>query len=41
MSKFEKCLIKSWKNLFYRVEVDYRELTDEEQWEIITRAFKS
>ncbi len=40
MCKFEKCLFKFWRNLFYRAEVDYREFTDEEQWEIIARAFK-
>ncbi|SMQ75328.1 hypothetical protein SAMN05444673_2435 [Bacillus sp. OV166] len=40
MGKVENCLIKSCRNLFYNVKVDYRELTDEEQWEIITKAFK-
>lgn len=34
------CLIKTLKNLIYPVKVDYRELTDEEQWEIITKSFK-
>ncbi|WP_274521045.1 hypothetical protein [Neobacillus niacini] len=40
MGKAESCLINSWRNLFYKVKVDYRELTDEEQWEIIMNAFK-
>lgn len=40
MGKSEKCLIKFWRNLFHRIEVDYRELKDKEKWEIIARAFK-
>jgi len=40
MGKAESCLIKSWGNLFHKVKVDYRELTDEEQWEIIMKSFK-
>ncbi|MEH7306539.1 hypothetical protein [Neobacillus drentensis] len=40
MGKAENCLINSWRNLFDRVKVDYRELSDEEQWEIIMKAFK-
>jgi hypothetical protein len=33
-------MIKSYGNLFYKIKVDYQELTDEEQWEEITKSFK-
>ncbi|MBV7505497.1 hypothetical protein KW850_09540 [Bacillus sp. sid0103] len=33
-------LIKSYGNLFYMIKVDYQELTDEEQWEVISKSFK-
>lgn len=43
--EFDMCsvlanLFKSYGNLFSKVKVDYRELTDEEQWEEIARSFK-
>ena len=33
-------LIKSYRNLFYKVKVNYQELTDEEQWEVISKSFR-
>lgn len=33
-------LFKSYGNLFFKVKADYRELTDEEQWEEIAKSFK-
>jgi hypothetical protein len=33
-------LIGNYGTLFSKVKVDYRELTDEEQWEEIAKSFK-
>lgn len=33
-------LIKNYLNMFKMVKVDYRELSDEEQWVLITKSFK-
>jgi len=35
-----RSLIKSYRSLFYKVKVNYQELTDEEQWEVITKSFE-